>query len=80
MGKLNWFYFRVPIVLPLLTHCLIETHLEVVKPFLKKHLGVLETRAQGLKGAHLGTMFNDLRRFFKKFPSLKLISPRAGLL
>ena len=36
------------------------------------------TRAQGLKGAHLGKMFKDLRRFLKNFPSLKLINPRAG--
>ena len=38
---------------------------------------LLKTRAQGLKDAHLGTMFKDLRRFSKNFPSLKLISPRA---
>jgi len=37
------------------------------------------TRARELEGAHLGTMSKDLRTFFKNFPSLKLISPWAGL-
>ena len=38
----------------------------------------IKTRAQGLKGAHLGTMFKYLRRFLKKLPIAEADKPKGG--